>query len=139
MANPVVLDTGPLVALIDGDDSRHRWVCAEVASLHPPFITCEAVVSEAMFRLLRARRGVPTLLGFLREGLVQVAFDFDDNLEAVSRLIEKYQDVPMSLADACLVRMSELHDRSRVFTLDSDFRRYRRHGRQTIPLIIPAS
>lgn len=138
MANPVVLDTGPLVAFIDGDDSQHSWTAAQLASLRPPFITCEAVISEALFMLPRARRGVPTLLSFLREGLVQVSFDFDDNLEAVTQLIQKYHDVPMSLADACLVRMSELHDRARVFTLDSDFRRYRRHGRQAIPLIAPA-
>ena len=137
MANPVVLDTGPLVAFIDGDDSQHGWASAQLASLQPPFITCEAVISEALFRLVRARRGVPTLLSFLREGLVQVSFDLDDNLAAVTQLIEKYHDVPMSLADACLVRMSELHDRARVFTLDADFKLYRRHGRQAIPLIAP--
>jgi predicted nucleic acid-binding protein len=59
------------------------------------------------------------------------------DLEAVATQMAKHRDVPMSLADACLVRMSELHDRARVFTLDSDFKRYRRHGRQAIPLIIP--
>ena len=138
MANPVILDTGPLVAIIDGDDSQHQWASAQLGSLQPPFITCEAVLSEAFFILPRARRGIPTLLSFLREGLVQVSFDFDDNLEAVTQLISKYEDVPMSLADACLVRMSELHDRSRVFTLDSDFKLFRRHGRQAIPLIYPS-
>ncbi len=137
MADPVVLDTGPLVAIIDGDDSRHEWAKAQLASLQPPFLTCEAVLSEAMFLLPHAKRGIPTLLSFLREGLVQVSFDFDDNLEAATRLIAKYQDPPMSMADACLVRMSELHDRARVFTLDSHFRFYRRHGRQSIPLIFP--
>lgn len=137
MASPVILDTGPLVAIIDGDDSQHSWATAQLASLTPPFITCEAVISETLFLLPRARRGVPTLLSFLREGLVQVSFDFDDNLEAVAHLLAKYHDVPMSLADACLVRMSELHDRSRVFTLDADFKLYRRHGRQSIPLIYP--
>jgi len=139
MANLVVLDTGPLVAFIDRDDHRHEWSAAQLASLQPPFITCEAVISEALFLLPRARRGVPTLLSFLREGLVQVSFDLSDNLEAVTQLLSKYEDVPMSLADACLVRMSELHDNARVFTLDSDFKRYRRHSRQAIPLIFPAA
>jgi predicted nucleic acid-binding protein len=139
MANLVVLDTGPLVAFIDRDDHRHEWSAAQLASLRPPFITCEAVISEALFLLPRARRGVPTLLSFLREGLVQVSFDLSDNLEAVTQLLSKYEDVPMSLADACLVRMSELHDNARVFTLDSDFKRYRRHSRQAIPLIFPAA
>ena len=137
MANPVILDTGPLVAMIDGDDHRHDWVKSQLASLRPPFLTCEAVISEAMFLLPQAKRGLPTLLSLLREGLVQVSFDFDDNLEAVTQLVAKYQDLPMSMADACLVRMSELHDRTRVFTLDSHFRIYRRHGRQSIPLIFP--
>jgi uncharacterized protein len=138
MANPVVLDTGPLVAMIDRDDQYHGWTSAQLASLAPPFLTCEAVISETLFLLPRARHGRPTLLSFLREGLVQVSFDLDDNLDAVARLLEKYDDVPMSLADACLVRMSELHDRARVFTLDSDFKRYRRHSRQAIPLIFPS-
>ena len=137
MANPVILDTGPLVAIVDGDDDQHPWAAAQLASLQPPFITCEAVISEALFILPRARRGIPTLLSFLREGLVQVSFDFDDNLEAVTQLIAKYQDLPMSMADACLVRMSELHDRARIFTLDGHFKLYRRHGRQSIPLIFP--
>jgi predicted nucleic acid-binding protein len=139
MGNPVVLDTGPLVAFIDGEDTQHRWASAQLASLQPPFLTCEAVISEALFLLPHARRGVPTLLGFLREGLVKVSFDLDDNLESVSQLIAKYHDVPMSLADACLVRMSELHDGARIFTLDSDFKLYRRHSRQAIPLIFPTS
>jgi predicted nucleic acid-binding protein len=69
---------------------------------------------------------------------VRLSFDLHDHLESVSHLISKYHDTPMSLADACLVRMSELHTNSRVFTLDSDFKLYRRNNRQTIPLIFPA-
>lgn len=137
MANPVVLDTGPLVALIDCDDAHHGWTTAQVKSLEPPFLTCEAVISEALFLLPRARNGVPTLLKFLQEGLVCVAFDLNDHLDTIVRLITKYDNVPMSLADACIVRMSELHDQARVFTLDSDFKIYRRHSRQSIPLIHP--
>lgn len=51
--------------------------------------------------------------------------------------MRRYADVPMSLADACLVRMSELSDDASVLTLDSDFRIYRRLGRQAIPLLTP--
>ena len=105
--------------------------------LQPPFLTCEAVISESLFLLRRARQGVPTLLNMLQEDLVRLSFRCDDHLDAVTRLIAKYHNVPMSLADACLVRMSELHDGARVFTLDADFRLYRRHSRQTIPLIFP--
>jgi predicted nucleic acid-binding protein len=138
MGNPVILDTGPLVAFIDREDAFHRWASAQLRSLEPPFLTCEAVISESLFLLRHTRNGVPTLWNLLQEDLIRVAFDLDDHLAPVARLIAKYQEVPMSLADACLVRMSELHATARVFTLDADFRLYRRNGRQTIPLIYPA-
>jgi len=138
MGAPVVLDTGPLVAFIDKQDAAHRWAAEQLAALEPPFLTCEAVISESLFLLVEAHNGVPTLMSFLQEDLVRLAFDLDDHLSAVAKLIAKYHDVPMSLADACLVRMSEVHTNARVFTLDADFKLYRRHGRQAIPLIHPA-
>ena len=137
MGNIVLLDTGPLVAFIDGEDAQHRWASEQLRLLNPPFLTCEAVVSESLFLLRRARLGVPTLLNMMQEDLIRLSFKLDDHLGAVARLIAKYDHVPMSLADACLVRMSELHDGARVFTLDADFKLYRRHSRQTIPLIFP--
>ena len=138
MASPVVLDTGPLVAFIDHEDAHHRWATEQLRLLEPPFLTCEAVISESLFLLVHAKHGVPTLMNMLQEDLVRLEFDLDDHLDAVARLIAKYHDVPMSLADACLVRMSELHTNARVFTLDADFKLYRRNSRQTIPLIYPA-
>ena len=137
MGDPVVLDTGPLVAFIDRDDAQHPWAAEQLHLLQPPFLTCEAVISESLFLLSDAKKGVPTLLSMLQEELIRLSFDLDDHLDAVSRLLTKYRDVPMSLADACLVRMSEVYDRARIFTLDADFKIYRRHGRQTIPLIYP--
>lgn len=139
MATRVVLDSGPLVALIDQRDPLHEWTTEQLKFLEPPFLTCEAVLSESAFLLAGVNAGLPNLFGLVRDDFVRLSFDLHDNFDAVSHLISKYQDVPMSLADACLVRMSELHDRSRVFTLDSDFKLYRRHGRQSIPLIYPAS
>lgn len=138
MGNPVIIDTGPLIAIIDQRDAQHRWAIDQLKVLEPPFLTCEAVVSESLFLLSSARQGVPTLLNMMQEDLIRLAFNLDEHLAAVTRLITKYHGVPMSLADASLVRMSELHDRARIFTLDSDFKRYRRHGRQAIPLIYPA-
>ncbi len=138
MDDPVVLDTGPLVAFLDRRDPFHLWATEQLHGLLPPFHTCEAVISESLFLLQDKPVGVSALLGYLREDLIKLSFDLDDHLDAVSHLLIKYEDVPMSLADACLVRMSELHDRSRVFTLDSDFKLYRRNGRQSIPLLYPA-
>lgn len=137
MDDPVVLDTGPLVAFLDRKDPYHLWATEQLGGLRPPFLTCEAVISECLFLLHGKPRGVSTLLSYLREDLVKLTFELDDHLHAVSHLLIKYHDVPMSLADACLVRMSELHTNSRVFTLDADFKLYRRNTRQTIPLIFP--
>lgn len=137
MGTSVVLDSGPLVGLVDRRDLHHRWCVDELKLLPPPFLTCEAVISEALFLLEEVPFGSDQVMGMLRDGLIRIAFELDDNLEAVSALLAKYRDVPMSLADACLVRMTELHDRARVFTLDADFKLYRRHSRHTIPLIFP--
>jgi len=65
------------------------------------------------------------------------AFELNENLEPVLRLIEKYRDVPMSLADACLVRMSETLADLVILTTDEGFRIYRRHSRQTVPCVTP--
>lgn len=138
MATSVVLDAGPLVGFVDRRDPYHNWCVEELKRLQPPFLTCEAVISESLFLLEDVPHGSDQVMGMLKDDLIRLAFDLDDHLEAVSLLIAKYRDVPMSLADACLVRMSELHDGARVFTLDSDFKLFRRHSRQTIPLIYPA-
>ena len=140
MADRVVLDAGPLVALIDRDDQFHEWALARTRELAPKvqLVTCEPVVAEAYHLVVRTTGGTHALLRFLEQGGVHLDFSFAAHLSSVAALLRKYQDIPMSLADACLVRMSELHEGSRVFTLDSDFLFYRRHGRQTIPLITPA-
>ncbi len=135
---PVVLDTGPLVAMLDRNDSWHQWAGDQIRYLTAPMLTCEAVVSESIFLLRPMDPSCAQLTGLFRDGIVRLDFALQDNFSAVATLLAKYQEVPMSLADACLVRMSELHDRARVFTLDSAFRHYRRHGRQTIPLLHPA-
>ena len=137
MADRVVLDAGPLVAFINRGDEYHDWTVAQVRGLNAELVTCEAVVSECYFLVRHSPAGVATLLSYLEEGIVSLDFELAGHLSAVSTLMRKYHDVPMSLADACLVRMSELHDRARVSTLDADFKVYRRHSRQTIPLIFP--
>jgi predicted nucleic acid-binding protein len=138
MATSVVLDTGPLVAWLDRRDPLHGWTVEELKRLRAPFLTCEAVISEALFLLEEVPGGSAEVMGMLRDDLIRLAFDLEDNLAAVSTLIGKYRSVPMSLADACLVRMTELYDGARVFTLDSHFKLYRRHSRLSVPLIFPA-
>ena len=135
MARTVLADTGFLVALLSRRDRHHRWATAHVSQLHHPWITCEAVLSET-FHLL-GPPGVPPLAALLRRGVLMAPFDLSANLEAVLAVIDKYADVPVSLADACLVRMSEIFGDPVVLTTDADFRLYRRHSRQVIPCLMP--
>jgi len=136
MARIVLVDTGFVVGLISRDDSHHQWAAAQAQHLPPPWSTCEAVLSEA-FHLLGAR-GEAELASLLRRRAVVVAFDLDSDLEPVLKLMQKYSDLPMSLADACLVRMSEMLGDPIILTTDTDFRIYRRHSRQMVPCVLPS-
>ena len=134
MAKSVLIDTGFVVALLSRDDAHHDWAAAQAERLPPPWLTCEAVLAEA-FHLLEGR-GAPELASLLRRRAAIVAFDLDHDLEPVLKLMQKYADVPMSLADACLVRMTETLPDPVILTTDSDFRIYRRHSRQLVPCLL---
>jgi predicted nucleic acid-binding protein len=136
MAANVLVDAGFVVALLSRRDSHHRWAVEQAERLPPPWRTCEAALSEG-FQLLGVR-GAPALGALLRRDAVATAFDLRDNLEAVLKLMHKYGDVPASLAAACLVRMTEILAEPIVLTTDSDFRIYRRHGRQAVPCETPS-
>ena len=86
---------------------------------------------------LIGERGVPKIKEMLRRGGLVLSFDLGSELELVLALMDKYADVPMSLADACLVRMSETLPDPLVLTTDSDFKIYRRHSRQVVPCLLP--
>lgn len=137
MASPVLIDSGPLVAALRRRDQHHGWARAHFESGVEAFLTCEAVVSESFFLLERAREGKEALSALLDRGIVRVEFSFAEQLAETLRLIRRYKDTPMSFADACLVRMSEQMNDAVIFTTDSDFRRYRRNGRQVIPTLMP--
>jgi predicted nucleic acid-binding protein len=136
--NAVTLaDAGPLVAYLDRTDAHHTWARGQMARLTEPLLTCEAVMAEAWHLLRRGRIHPDHLLALVNQGALVVVFDFMAEATAIRALIQRYRSVPMSLADACLVRMSELHDSARVLTVDTDFSIYRRHGRKMIPLLAP--
>jgi predicted nucleic acid-binding protein len=107
----------------------------QASELPPPWSTCEAVLSEA-FHLL-GERGVASLGALLRRRALLIAFTLAEDVDPVVKLIEKYSNVPMSLADACLVRMSETFVDPVILTTDRDFRVYRRHSRQVVPCVTP--
>jgi len=133
----VIIDTGPIVAYLQENDSHHEWLVDALGSLTVPVLTCEAVVTEAMYLLRRTDGGQRRFMDLLLTEALVIDFELRDELEPVQRLLSKYKNIPISLADACLVRMSERITDSAVLTLDSDFTIYRRNGRQQIPLILP--
>lgn len=136
MAGNVLVDAGFLVALLSRRDTHHRWAVTQAHDHPPPWCSCEAALSEA-FHLLGAS-GVPGLGELLRRRALIAAFDLDDNVGPILKLLQKYADVPISLADACLVRMTETFSDPIILTTDSDFRIYRRHGRQVVPCAMPS-
>ena len=137
MTTGVLLDAGPLVAYIDRRQEYHEWAMAQFVAAAPPMLSCESVLAEACHLLRRVPKGRNAVVELVQRGVISLPFRLADHAAAVAALMAKYADVPMSLADACLVRMAEIHDRSPVLTLDADFGVYRKHGRLVIPVITP--
>jgi predicted nucleic acid-binding protein len=139
MTRKVLLDTGPLVALVNRRDRYHTWAREQVAELAAPLFTCEAVLTEACHLLRNLNGGIEAVMEMAKRELLAIPFCLEEEAERIVMLIRRYSDVPMSLADACLVRMAEQHVRSAIMTLDSDFHVYRRNGRQVIPTLMPGT
>jgi uncharacterized protein len=138
MSQQVLVDTGPIVALLKSQDNFHSWAKAEWSKLVPPLLTCEAVIAEACFLVRDVHNGAEAVLTLIRRGVIEIAFDLSVEINAVFELLSRYQSVPMSLADACLVRMAEMYPQSSVLTLDNDFKIYRKNRKEVISVIMPA-
>jgi uncharacterized protein len=137
MGRTVLIDSGCIVAALHKRDQHHAWARAHFEAFVEPFMTCEAALSESFFLLERMREGKQALCALLERKVILLRFSMEDEVTETLRLLRRYGDIPMSLADACLVRMAELIPEATVFTTDSDFATYRKHGRQIIPLITP--
>ena len=137
MSGVVLLDTGPLVSFLAAEAEHTAWVHEQWDRARPPMLTCEPVLTEAAFILKREGVDADGIFALLERKVIQVALRVDEDQASVRALMRRYRNRPMSLADACLVRLSELHGRATVFTLDSDFRNYRRHRNKAIPLLTP--
>lgn len=133
MAASVIVDASYLVTLLSRRETHHRWADNQARQYPPPWKTCEAAISET-FHLLGPSGALASLL---RRGAILPSFHLDETTEAILRLMQKYADVPMSFADACLVHMSEVLPDPIVLTTDSDFRVYRRNNRQIVPCVMP--
>ena len=134
----ILVDTGPLVALLNRRDQNHAWCARQLQALTDPLVTCDAVLSEAFFLLKRSTEsGVKQLSEMIRRGLLCSQFDFGRNQGRILDLMKKYHDLPTSFADVCLVVMAESLPGTKVWTLDRDFRVYRMANRRVVPLICP--
>lgn len=133
----ILVDSGPLVAVLNATDEHHDWAMEAFGALEPPLFTCEGVLSECQF-LLEDRGGNPIIvLEWVQQGILKLDFSAGKEIGRLLSLQRSYRNLPMDFADACLVRMTEMHAHSRVLTTDAHFRIYRRNGRQQIPLLAP--
>ena len=135
----VIVDTGPIVALLDADERHHDWVRTQFESLDAPLLTCESVLSEACFLLRRIGADATMPVSLAQRGALRVvdAVSSEGEAESVAALMRRYDNIPMSLADACLVHILERTENGSIMTLDSDFRIYRQAKRRVIPLLSP--
>ncbi len=132
-----LMDSGPLVAFLSANDTHHRWAVDVFAATQRPAKCCEAVVSEACFLVGRNRQRRTSVLNFIAAAELEIV-SLAGELPALMRLMDKYASLPMSFADACLVRLAELNSDSVVLTTDADFKIYRKHGRQVVRTRSPA-
>ena len=133
----VLLDTGPLVAYLYTRDAYHEWAIDTFRTLDPPAITCEPVLTEACFLAERNRQPASRVLHHVARNEVQIGLQLDQEMAAIEALMQRYANVPMSLADACLVRLAEMTGLP-ICTLDGDFAIYRANGRRALDLIVPS-
>ena len=128
-----IADTGFLVAFANARDQHHGWALDVAEDVTEPLLTCEAVLAETAFHL----GDVGLVLEMISEELIRLDFVCNDQLAHLALLAKRYKDRKPDLADLCLIRMSELHPKHSVITVDEDFRVYRRNKREVIPLISP--
>ncbi len=133
----VIADTGPLVAYFDRRSEHHAWVKSQFQQLRDPLHTCEAVITETLFLLKRGGLNPDWVLALVAQGDLRCDFSLTTEVADLRKRLYQYRTLPATLADVCLVRMSEQQDASVVFTLDRDFLIYRRNRRQKIPLLAP--
>jgi uncharacterized protein len=122
----ILLDTGPMVALLSKDDDYHTRAAQLFSECLPPFRCCEAVVAEACYLMRKIHSAGPAeVIALGRRGVYEISMSLDNHWTDVEALMRKYANRPISLADACLIRCAEVHHEARILTFDSDFGVYR--------------
>lgn len=134
---PVLLDTGVIVALLDRSE-RHHQVCRDtVQTLAAALVTCEAVIAESCYLLRRLPGAAEAILANVASGVFQVPFQLAHSAPQVQRVIRKYRDRQVDLADACLVHVAGELGAGEILTLDRDFEIFRWGANKRFRLLIP--
>jgi len=132
----VLLDTGPLVALLSKDDAEHARAQRLFAECAPPFRCCEAVIAEACFLMRRVHTAGPAeVIALGKKGVYEISISLADTWSHIEALLKKYANRPISLACACLIRCAEIHEEARILTFDSDFRIFRWSGERKFDVL----
>lgn len=133
----LVADAGFLVALWSPLDLHHSWAVATARANPPPWAVCEAVFAEADHLL--GSKGRVSMRMAARRGALRFVSVLAGESHAILDLLDKYDDVPMNVADACVVRLTEVLPDALVLTTDKDFKIYRRHSRKVVPCLLPSN
>jgi uncharacterized protein len=136
---PVLLDTGPIVSLLDASDNFHQQCVDSIGSLRAPLVTCEAVVAESCYLLRRVKNAPQTVLQNVSSGVFQIPLSIASYANEASRILSKYQRRETDLADACLIHLAEAFQTGEILTLDRDFEFYRWSRNKPFHAIIPMS
>ena len=121
-----LLDTGPLVALLSGNDANHVRARQLFGECLTPLRCCEAVVAEACFLMRKVHDAGPAeVIALGRRGVFSIAISGAEHRANIEALLRKYSNRPISYADACLIRCAEIHQEARILTFDADFSVYK--------------
>lgn len=133
---PVLLDTGVIVALLDGSEKLHKACAAAVQEIEAPLITCEAVIAESCYLLRNLAGASEAVVENVAAGIFQIPFQLSQEAAAVKQVLRKYRDRRIDLADACLIHLADEFGTGDILTLDGDFSIYR-WGRNKTFRVLP--
>ena len=133
---PVLLDTGPIVALLDSSDKYHRACVEAISQTRTPLVTCEPVIAESCYLLRRIPQAVEAVLENVASGVFVIPLPLSQIARDVVRIIRSYRDRNVDLADACLVHLANDLGTGDILTLDRDFEIYRWGRRNSFRLLV---
>jgi len=132
----ILVDAGPLVALVDASDQHHRRCAAALRALQEPMATVWPALTEAMYLLLDLPRGQQAVWEMVERRALRLMALAEGDVPRIRELMAKYQNRPMDLADAALVRVAEREGIATIFTVDrSDFQVYRLAGKKRFRIV----